>query len=135
NLASEDYTVTILDENGCITTTDFTITDPENDEELEASVEEEDIIHNCFVGGSNGSAEVTVSGGYAPYQYSIDGGNNYQEENIFTDLLSGDYTVTILDENNCTVTADFTITDPEDDEELTASVEEEDIVHNCFVNG
>lgn len=49
---------------------------------------------------SNGSIAVTPTNGEAPYAYSIDG-INFQSSNIFTGLLTGNYTITIRDVNNC----------------------------------
>lgn len=41
-----------------------------------------------------------VTGGTAPYSYSLDG-INFQSSNTFTNLTSGTYTVTILDDSDC----------------------------------
>ena len=52
---------------------------------------------------SNGTLTVTtVTGGNAPYAYSIDG-VNFQVSNVFTGLTAGTYTITIQDANDCTV--------------------------------
>lgn len=51
---------------------------------------------NC---GLNGIITVTASGGISPYQYSIDG-INYQTNNQFTGLASGNYTITVKDANS-----------------------------------
>lgn len=52
---------------------------------------------------SNGIITVTdVSGGTAPYTYSIDG-VNFQTGNTFTGLTNGTYTITILDASDCSV--------------------------------
>ncbi|WP_299336706.1 T9SS type B sorting domain-containing protein [uncultured Psychroserpens sp.] len=58
----------------------------------------------------NGTITVTgVSGGDAPYTYSIDG-VNFQVSNVFTGLTAGTYTITIQDANDCTfITNDVTI--------------------------
>ena len=60
----------------------------------------------------NGTGTITVTGvtgGDAPYMYSIDG-VNFQTSNIFTNLTAGTYTITIQDANICTsVTNDITI--------------------------
>ncbi|MFK7781699.1 T9SS type B sorting domain-containing protein [Psychroserpens sp.] len=59
---------------------------------------------------SDGTITVTdVTGGDAPYSYSIDG-MNFQLSNTFSGLTSGTYTITIMDANSCTsVTNDITI--------------------------
>ena len=50
--------------------------------------------------------EITAvaSGGTGMLEYSIDG-MNFQAENVFTDLINGEYTLTARDGNGCTVTA------------------------------
>lgn len=50
-------------------------------------------------GDSNGIAGVEVSGGLAPYLFSIDG-QNYQSESFFEGLPSGEYFITISDSQN-----------------------------------
>ena len=63
-----------------------------------------------FTCDNDGTITVTgVTGGDAPYQYSIDG-VNFQTGNTFTGLTAGTYTITIQDANSCTsVTNDITI--------------------------
>jgi gliding motility-associated-like protein len=63
------------------------------------------------LGGSDGSATITATGGIAPYQYSLNGGA-FQGSNAFVNLASGSYTVTIRDNNGCEGTLSFTITQP-----------------------
>ena len=41
--------------------------------------------------------------GEAPYMYSIDGGNNYQNDGEFANLAVGNYTITVKDANDCIV--------------------------------
>lgn len=50
-------------------------------------------------GNPDGQISVLVSGGNAPYQYSLDG-TNFQPGNSFN-LLQGNYTVTVKDNNGC----------------------------------
>ncbi|MEY8848989.1 T9SS type B sorting domain-containing protein [Psychroserpens sp. XS_ASV72] len=59
---------------------------------------------------SNATITVTgVTGGDAPYEYSIDG-VNFQTGNSFSGLTAGTYTITIRDANSCTsITNDITI--------------------------
>ncbi|MDT0558841.1 T9SS type B sorting domain-containing protein [Ichthyenterobacterium sp. W332] len=63
-----------------------------------------------FTCNGNGTITVTgVTGGDAPYTYSIDG-VNFQVSNIFNGLTNGTYTITIRDANDCTaITNDITI--------------------------
>ncbi|NMC39457.1 MAG: T9SS type B sorting domain-containing protein [Bacteroidales bacterium] len=63
------------------------------------------------LGGSNGSAAITATGGVAPYQYSLNGGA-FQGSNTFVNLSAGLYTVTIRDNSGCEGTLSFTITQP-----------------------
>ncbi|WP_040279145.1 T9SS type B sorting domain-containing protein [Psychroserpens damuponensis] len=56
-----------------------------------------------FTCTSNGTITVTtVTGGDAPYMYSIDG-VNFQASNEFSNLTAGSYTISIQDANDCTV--------------------------------
>ena len=83
---------------------------------LDASVITEDV--SCF-GASDGSIAVTASNGTPPYQYSINGGT-YGSSNIFSDLSSGTYYVTVKDANDCIVTIiDIVITEAENTLEAT----------------
>jgi len=52
-------------------------------------------------GGSDGTLTVTVIGGAAPYQYSLDNFATSQLSNVFTGLPAGSYTVFVKDANNC----------------------------------
>lgn len=55
---------------------------------------------NCL--GEKGSINVTdVSGGQAPYLYSIDGGNTYQSSPVFETLASGTYELWVEDAAGC----------------------------------
>ena len=54
-----------------------------------------------------------VSGGDAPYQYSIDG-VNFQVSNTFSGLTQGTYQITIRDANDCTIITNEIIIDPLD---------------------
>jgi gliding motility-associated-like protein/uncharacterized repeat protein (TIGR01451 family) len=60
---------------------------------------------------------VSATGGLTPYQYSLDGGTNYQDSNIFSSLPAGIYTITVRDSSGTTGTTcvenfDYEITQP-----------------------
>ncbi|MDQ6470215.1 T9SS type A sorting domain-containing protein [Flavobacterium sp. LHD-80] len=61
---------------------------------------------------NSGTISVAASGGQSPYEYSINGGTNYQTSNIFSNLTAGTYTVWVKDakgtvnlENSITLTS------------------------------
>jgi hypothetical protein len=51
-----------------------------------------DSVANC-----DGDIIVNAQYGYPPYLFSINGGSTYQTSNIFEDLCSGSYTITVRD--------------------------------------
>ena len=57
---------------------------------------------------NDGSATINVTGGTAPYQYSLDG-ITYQLSNVFSGLDSGSYTVYVLDDDGNQAFINFTI--------------------------
>ena len=63
---------------------------------------------NCN-GGTNGSINLTTTGGTSPYTFNWGGGVTTEDR---TSLAVGVYTVTITDANGCTATASATITQP-----------------------
>lgn len=103
-LSAGDYTVTIKDANLCVKTQNFTITQPAA---ITATITTTDVSCN---GGSNGSATVNATGGTGNYTYawSPTGGSAATA----TGLAAGNYTVTITDENNCSITENVSIAEP-----------------------
>ena len=61
-------------------------------------------VNNSVEGQDNGSFSVDVTGGTAPYTYSIDG-TTFQSGATFSGLEPGNYTVTVKDANECEATA------------------------------
>lgn len=105
NLSAGNYIVTVRDNNGCESTTDFTITEPNA---LGATATTSSLL--CH-GDSDGNLTVITNGGTAPYEYSLDG-NTFQNSSTFTGLSGGNYTVTIRDANGCSTTAAVSVTQP-----------------------
>ena len=50
---------------------------------------------------SNTTATVIVSGGNAPFEYSVDGTTNWQDSNVFTNLSRGEHTFFVRDKYMC----------------------------------
>ncbi|OAZ02840.1 MBG domain-containing protein [Flavobacterium succinicans] len=103
-LSAGNYTVTVTDANSCTATRGFTITQPTA---ISTSTSSTNVSCN---GGSNGSAIVTPSGGAGGYTYSWSPSGGTAA--TATGLSAGSYTVTVTDANSCTVTRNFTITQP-----------------------
>jgi hypothetical protein len=49
----------------------------------------------------NGFLIIHASGGTAPYEYSIDGGQNFQADSVFNDLIAGEYNIVVKDAAAC----------------------------------
>ncbi len=103
-LAAGSYLVTVTDANNCTATENITITEPS---ELVATQAQSDVLCN---GGSTGVASVAPTGGTGSYTYSWT--PNVSSTDTANGLSAGAYTVVITDANGCTVTKNFTITEP-----------------------
>ncbi len=123
-LAAGTYTVTITDANACSITRNFTITQPAA---FTATTSQSNVSCN---GGSNGVASVTASGGTGPYSYSWSPSGGTAA--TATGLAAGTYTVTITDANACSITRNFTITQPA---AFTAVTSQSNVSCNGISNG
>jgi hypothetical protein len=109
NLTLGTYEVTITDNKGCILTKTYIVTQP--DAVLFASATKTDV--SCF-GGTNGTVNLTVTGGTSPYTYvwtRTGGGFSASTEDL-VNVSAGTYNVTVTDHNGCTTTASATIGQP-----------------------
>ncbi|MFK8007678.1 MAG: T9SS type A sorting domain-containing protein, partial [Saprospiraceae bacterium] len=69
---------------------------------------------------TDGMITINPSAGFAPFQYSIDGGQTFVDENTFSDLAPGDYSIVIMDANEIcsyeeSITVEFDIVNDVDD--------------------
>jgi hypothetical protein len=76
---------------------------------------------NCF-GSNDGSLEIEVIGGTAPYTYSLDG-TNYQNFNTYNNLPAGNYTIYLRDNNGCELTSNTVLLDQP--QELILTIDEQ----------
>ena len=60
----------------------------------------------------DGNLMVTVSGGYPPYQYSIDNGITYYNSPMFSQLCSGIYSIKVVDISGNTNSDNVTLNEP-----------------------
>ena len=95
DLLNGEYTLSVKDENDCEEVDDFTIAF--NSISAETVV----LIDITCVDENDGVIEVTVDGGTAPFQYSLNG-MSFQDSNIFDNLSPGAYVVTVRDSEGFT---------------------------------
>jgi gliding motility-associated-like protein/uncharacterized repeat protein (TIGR01451 family) len=62
------------------------------------------VTQSTVCAGANGTITITVAGGSAPIEYSINGGSTYQNANVFTGLSAGTYQIKVKDANGCETT-------------------------------
>lgn len=113
------HTVTVTDDNGCQTTNNVTLVQPD-------TVSITAVLTNilCY-GSSTGAINATISGGTSPYTYLWSTGATSQD---LLNLTPGTYTDSISDINGCSAVQSFTITQPFDSITVTAVT-----THNlCF---
>lgn len=90
------YEVTVTNENGCEATASFELTAPEP---IELSLSTKDIT--CLDGENGGAITVEeISGGVAPYEFSIDG-ILYTSQLTLGNLVEGQYDLWVKDDGGC----------------------------------
>jgi hypothetical protein len=93
------YSVIVTDNNGCQTTTSYTITQP-------SALNATGTSNDASNGNSNGSIDLTISGGTAPYTFLWSNTSTAEDQN---NLAAGNYSVTISDANGCDTVLNFVI--------------------------
>jgi gliding motility-associated-like protein len=124
NLIAGNNTVTISDANQCVVTDTIILIQPT---EIQLSESHQNI--SCF-GGSNGTINLAVTGGTAPYTFSWS--NNTNSQNL-SNLSIGTYTVVVTDTNGCSKSLSVTLTQPTTP--LSSSDTHVDILCKSFSTG
>lgn len=103
-LSAGTYIVTVTDDVGCEQTVSAEVTQPAL---LEAATAVDDVT--CY-GFSNGTIELTVTGGTTPYSFNWSNGATSED---LAGLGPDTYDVTVTDANGCTVDASGVVTEPD----------------------
>ncbi len=99
-LAAGTYSVTVTDSKNCSQNKSFTVTQPNAIGVTGA------VINVSTVNGSDGSIDITVTGGTSPYTYLWNDGVKTEDR---TGLAPGTYSVVVTDSKGCTKGATFTV--------------------------
>ena len=106
NLGAGSYTVTITDANGCTATASVTI------------VQNAPLIITATItdascnGLADGAIQINVSGGTGAGTYTYLWSTGATTQNL-TNIISGNYSVTVTDANGCFITENFFVDQPE----------------------
>ncbi len=105
NIGTGQYKVTVTDDNGCISTDSLLLRAPDP---LRIFL---DSLRNisCF-GETDGGIRISSVGGRGPYKYAW---SNGVQAPVVQGLERGVYTISVTDFNECVVSEDFTIREPE----------------------
>ncbi|MBL0294696.1 MAG: gliding motility-associated C-terminal domain-containing protein [Saprospiraceae bacterium] len=97
NLGSGNYNLSITDGNGCTFIQNNILVPARNAPIGSLRIDSTTCMQ------SNGTITVNMTSGGSPFRYSIIPGT-FSASNVFNNLATGQYTVTIVDNNNCTIT-------------------------------
>ena len=103
-LAGGSYTVTVTDAYGCVKQKTFTVEESEQLLTLGGTA-----TPVTCTDENDGSIDLTVSGGTAPYSYNW---SNSQTTQDISGLAGGSYTVTVTDAYGCVKQKTFTVEEP-----------------------
>jgi hypothetical protein len=93
NVAAGTYTVTVTDFNGCTSVTSAFVNEP-------TALDVDYTTTPEFCDLSNGEITLTITDGTSPYTISWADGST---SDMLTGLVGGDYDVTVMDANDCSV--------------------------------
>lgn len=103
NLPSGDYTVYFKDERGCNDSVSTIIREPNT---LSFKQVQNTGLSSCA--SNDGKITLNINGGQRPFQYTLDN-VNFQDTCLFENLAEGDYTVTVKDGLNCSLSSEVII--------------------------
>ncbi len=113
--ANSTYTLSATDANGCVADTSLTLSSPT---QVNATILATNIT--CNPGGAgtsitpnaghDGTAAANATGGTSPYVYLW---NTADATPAISNLTAGNYSVVVTDANNCTASANTTLTEPQ----------------------
>ena len=109
NISAGDFSVQVFDQNGCSIDLTVNITEPDAVEIFNQNIETV-----ARPGGNDGSINIDLNGGFPPYIYNWSSLNGFTSNNEDIDnLVSGDYSLEIIDDLGCNYNFVFTVPEQE----------------------
>lgn len=109
-LPAGNYNIVAQDVNGCQSAVfNHNISQP-------SALDFDPIINTVPIscnGLIDGQISIQASGGTPAYTYSIDNGSTFQNSGVFVGLSSTNYSVVVQDQNNCTASTNYNLSQPE----------------------
>jgi hypothetical protein len=104
------YSLEVTDANGCLATDTITLTEPDTLVPRITSIDLNGVNISCF-GGNDGTAFLeSISGGSSPFTYYWSTGDS---TDTLSNIISGSYTLVVVDVNGCTNHASIDLTQPD----------------------
>jgi len=103
------YIVNVLDNNGCSHSNTITLTEPTS---LVGTIQSSNNYNSYDIscnGYLDGGINLTINGSVPPYDYTWNNGATNQN---LTNIGAGFYSVQVIDDNNCIINQDITLTEP-----------------------
>jgi gliding motility-associated-like protein len=97
NLGAGNYTVSVMDANGCISSSASVIGEP-------TAITVSTTVQNENCNAQDGSITISAAGGSGTLNYSIDNANTFQSSSTFNNLSAGLYIIVVEDGNACQTT-------------------------------
>jgi len=115
-LKAGTYFLTVTDSNGCSQSKTYVLQEP-TAINVSASISNYNGFEISGAGKSDGEINITVTGGITDYSYQWStnngGGNLVANSEDQTGLQAGTYTVVVTDQNGCTETKVYTLSEPQ----------------------
>ncbi len=110
NLPGGNYTIELSSANGFITSAQVTITQNFPPSVSATAASAYNGVEISCAGGNDGAASVQITGGTAPFQIAW---SNGEDSTTISQLVAGNYNVTVIDANGCSDTSELNLTEPE----------------------
>jgi gliding motility-associated-like protein len=109
NMPAGTYGVIVMDANGCQISSSITLTQPPAlTQTITAAIYQSGTNISCF-GLSDGSVDLTITGGNPAYTYTWSNGAITQD---LTNVPAGAYNITVTDVNGCTIASNINLIQP-----------------------